>query len=147
MLTSTLPAKFKQPHILPPSQIPTADTESAYTGLYTFIVSIILLSGGQISESKLMRFLRRTNADQSTPIDKTDKLLDRLVREGYIVRIKDNSSGEESVDYTVGPRGKVEIGAQGAAAMVKQVYGEGADEDLDRKLARSLGLNEVREAP
>ena len=95
-------------------------------------------------EAKLERYLRRTNADHSTPVDKTDKLLQRLIKEGYIVKIRDNSSGEELVDYMVGPRGKVEVGEDGVAAFVKRVYGQKADEDLNKKLERSLGLGERR---
>ena len=95
-------------------------------------------------EAKLERYLRRTNADHSTPVDKTDKLLQRLIKEGYIVKIRDNSSGEELVDYMVGPRGKVEVGEDGVAEFVKRVYGQKADDDLNKKLERSLGLGERR---
>lgn len=97
-----------------------------------------------LPEAKLERYLRRTNADHSTPVDKTDKLLQRLIKEGYIVRIKENTGGEELVSYMVGPRGKVEVGEDGVADFVRSVYGGKADEDLDRKLDRSLGLNQRR---
>ena len=80
--------------------------------------------------------------DHSTPVDKTDKLIQRLIKEGYIVKIKDSSSGEELVDYMVGPRGKVEVGEDGVAEFVKRVYGQKADEDLDKRLERSLGLGQ-----
>ena len=43
----------------------------------------------------------------------------------------------------MGPRGKTEIGVEGAAGLVRKVY-EGSDvgeEDLQRKLNRSLGLH------
>jgi hypothetical protein len=95
-----------------------------------------------LPESKLERYLRRTNADHSTPVDKTDKLLQRLIKEGYIIKIRDTSSGEELVDYMVGPRGKVEVGEDGVAEFVKRVYGQKADEDLDKRLERSLGLGQ-----
>ena len=93
-------------------------------------------------EAKLERYLRRTNSDHSTPVDKTDKLLQRLIKEGYIVKIRDSSSGEELVDYMVGPRGKVEVGEDGVAGFVKRVYGQKADEDLDKRLERSLDLGQ-----
>jgi len=99
-----------------------------------------------LPEAKLDRYLRRTNADQSTPVDKTDKLLQRLIKEGYIVRIKENSGGEELVNYIVGPRGKVEVGEDGVAEFVRNVYGQKADEELSKKLERSLGLG-LRRAP
>jgi melanoma-associated antigen len=99
-----------------------------------------------LPEAKLERYLRRTNADHSTPVDKTDKLLQRLIKEGYIVKIRDSSSGEELVDYMVGPRGKVEVGEDGVAEFVKRVYGQKADEDLGKRLERSLGLGQRRPA-
>ncbi|KAJ9637323.1 hypothetical protein H2201_001718 [Coniosporium apollinis] len=142
VLTSTLPSKFKTPAILPPPRIPTSATESAYVALYTFIISVIYLAGGQLPEEKLERYLKRTNADQTTPVDKTDKLLNRLIKEGYIVRNKDTSGGEEIMEYMVGPRGKVEVGEQGVAGLVRTVYGEGATEELEKRIERSLGLGE-----
>src|ERR1700712_484199 len=140
ILTSTLPARFRIPDIIPPSQIPTREEESTYVALYTFIIATIYLGGGSLPESKLDRYLKRTNADQSTPIDRTDKLLQRMIKDGYILKIKDSSSGEEMVEYLVGPRGKAEVGEDGVAQFVKRVYGEADTEDLDKRLERSLGL-------
>lgn len=120
--------------------VPTADIEASYVGLYTFIISLILLAGGQLPEAKLERYLRQANADQSTPIDRTDKMLTRMIKEGYIVRIKENADGEEMIDYRVGPRGRVEVGEDGVAAMVKTVYGDSATDDLEKRIQRSLGI-------
>ena len=103
---------------------------------------MILVSGGSIAEAKLERYLKRTNADQYTPVDKTEKLLQRLCKEGYLVRIKESSGGEEVIEYMVGPRGKVEVGIGGVAGLVKGVYGDSAMEDLDARIERSMGLNE-----
>jgi melanoma-associated antigen len=139
-LTSTLPAKYRIPSIISPPKIPTAEEESIYVGLYTFIIATIYLGGGSLSEAKLDRYLKRTNADQSTPIDRTDKLLQRMIKDGYIFKIKDSSSGEEMVEYIVGPRGKTEVGEEGVAQFVKTVYGESDVEDLDRRLEWSIGL-------
>jgi len=83
--------------------------------------------------------LRRTNAETTTPVDKTDKLLQRLIKEGYIVKIKDNTSGEEMIEYKVGPRGMVEVGKEGVANFVRSVYG-GEVDDLEKRLDRSLAL-------
>ena len=117
--------------------------EASYVGLYTFIISLIFLAGGQLPEAKLERYLRRANADQSTPIDRTDKMLNRMVKEGYIVRIKENVDGEETIDYRVGPRGRVEVGEAGVATMVKIVYGDSATEGLEKRIERSLGLADM----
>jgi hypothetical protein len=74
--------------------------------------------------------------------EKTEKVLKRMEREGYIIKVVDrDGGGEESVDYVVGPRGKAEVGEIGVANVVRKVYGKRdveADE-LERRLVRSLG--------
>ncbi|CAL5867636.1 uncharacterized protein PFLUO_LOCUS1855 [Penicillium psychrofluorescens] len=154
MLTTTLPQKYRTPKILTPTRAPSSATESTYTALYSFIIGVISLNGGSLAEAKLDRYLARTNADTYTPIDKTDKLLQRLCREGYLVRTREMDGGEEVVEYMVGPRGKVEVGASGVAGMVKRVYGrDGGDgdrelaqweieenEEFENRLKRSLGV-------
>ncbi|KAI9849427.1 MAG: hypothetical protein M1837_004046 [Sclerophora amabilis] len=160
ILTSLLPPKYRSdPTILPPPKVPTSHTEAEYVGLYTFIIALISLSGGAIAEAKLNRSLRRTNADQYTPIDRTERLLQRLCKEGYLVRLKDaGGSGEEVVEYMVGPRGKLEVGSEGVKGLVRTVYGSGGggggggengngatggdDNDLEARLQKSLGLEE-----
>lgn len=117
------------------------DLESAYIGLYSTVISLILLSGGTLSEGKLDRFMKRMNAGDTTPIDTTDKALARMAKDGYIVKIKESQGGDDIVDYIVGPRGKVEVGRNGAANLVRAVYGDNVD-DLDERLTRSLGLGE-----
>ncbi|KAL1974014.1 hypothetical protein VTN31DRAFT_5574 [Thermomyces dupontii] len=149
ILCSTLPSEYRSPAILPPNRAPSTFTEASYTALYTFIISLITLCGGSISEQKLERYLQRTNAETYTPVDRTDRLLQRMCKEGYLVRTRETEGGEEMVEYMVGPRGKIEVGEAGVAGLVRTVYGrnksaegdEGADEEADifeRKLERSL---------
>ncbi|KAF2230945.1 MAGE-domain-containing protein, partial [Viridothelium virens] len=138
IVTSTLPPAFRTPDIL-------STGDSGYVALYTYIVSIIMLSGGKLPSSKLDRYLRRANADESTPVASTEKLLQRLCKEGYIVKIKDSSSGEEMIDYIIGPRGRVEVGEGGVAGLVKAVYGEAANEELSKRVQRSLALSRPAE--
>jgi hypothetical protein len=128
--------------------------ESAYTGLYTFIIAVILLNGGTLQEQKLDRYLTRVNSETYTPIDRTDRFLQRLCREGYLIRNREMDGGDEIIEYMVGPRGKVEVGARGVAGLVREVYGrqamvEGEDitpaerdkmEEFEFRLARSLGF-------
>lgn len=115
------------------------DVDGAYIGLYTTVVSLILLAGGSLPEAKLDRFLRRMNADRTTPVDNTEKVLTRMAKDGYIVKIKDSNGGDELIDYMVGPRGKIEVGKEGAANLVRAVYGENV-QDLEQRLTRSLGI-------
>lgn len=74
--------------------------------------------------------------------EKTEKVLKRMEREGYIVRVRErDGGGEETIDYIVGPRGKAEVGERAVAGVVRRVYGKKdieADE-LEKKLVRSLG--------
>jgi melanoma-associated antigen len=72
----------------------------------------------------------------------TEKLLQKLAKEGYLEKRRDTSSGEEIIEWVVGPRGKIEVGERGVQGFVRAVYGGsgGDDEELERKLERSLGL-------
>ncbi|EFE40138.1 conserved hypothetical protein [Trichophyton verrucosum HKI 0517] len=128
---------------------PDSSTESSYIAIYTFIISLIMLSGGSISEDRLNRHLRRVNADYHTPLDKTDKLLARLCKEGYLLKVRDSDTGEEVIEYFVGPRGKIEVGVAGVSGMAKEVFGivqggEGDEdsEQFEKRLKRSLGIRE-----
>lgn len=124
-MTTILPPKYRIPSILPPSHAPIAAAESTYTALYSLIIAIIMLSGGAVPEQKLGRHLRRLGVQNHTPLDRTDRVLARMVREGYLVRNVDTSSGEEIIEFHVGPRGKVEVGTRGVAGLVGEVYGYG----------------------
>lgn len=115
-----------------------------------------MLSGGSLPDGKLDRYLKRVNVDEVTPfanaaayngMDKTEKLLKRMEKDGYIVKIRENSTGEETIEWVMGPRGKVEVGETGTTGLVKAVYGDLDEEDaaeLTRKTERSLGLAEKK---
>lgn len=96
------------------------------------------------------------NADASTPVDTAERTLLRMVKEGYIVKIREGAPGEDaSIEFRVGPRGRVEVGEAGTAGLVRAVYGtgkegEGGDaeevqrEELEKRIERSLKLSAVR---
>lgn len=50
-------------------------------------------------------------------------MLQRLIKDGYLVRNREMDGGEEVIEYMVGPRGKVEVGEKGVAGLVREVYG------------------------
>ncbi|EFQ97948.1 hypothetical protein MGYG_00984 [Nannizzia gypsea CBS 118893] len=144
---STLPPAYRTPEILPPSRAPNSSTESSYIAIYTFIISLIMLSGGSLSEDRLNRHLRRVNAENHTPLDRTDKLLARLCKEGYLVKVRDTDAGEETIEYFVGQRGKIEVGVSGVSGMAREVFGiaQGSEEDseqFEKRLKRSLRYKE-----
>lgn len=144
ILTSTLPAPYRKYSVLQPPQIPSTGAEASYVGLTTFVLALIYLSTSQtISESRLEKHLRRMNADNYVLAgEKTEKVLKRMERENYIVKVRErDGGGEESVDYVIGPRGKVEVGERGVAGLVRGVYGkkDAEADELERRLVRSLG--------
>ena len=145
ILTSTLPAPFRAPSVLRPPIVGPAGLEASYVGLYSFIVGLIYLSQGQrVTEGKLQRHLKRVNASNYVLAgEKIDKVLKRMEKDGYIVKVKEREvGGEETVEWVVGPRGRMEIGPEGIAGLVTEIWGPGIDlGDLERRLDRSLGTN------
>ena len=156
ILASTLPERYKKdPGIVAPTNAGgSKEAEASYTALYTFVISIIYLNNGILPEAKLDRYLKRVNAETYTSLGATEKLLARMAKEGYVEKRRDTSTGEENIEWVVGPRGKVEVGINGVQGLVKGVYGfsgigdhqdmEDKDEEkeLDKKLRRSLGIRE-----
>ena len=144
ILTSTLPARYRNASVLQPPQIPSTGAEAAYVGLTTFIIALIYLSPSQtMSESRLEKHLKRMNADNFVLAgEKTEKVLKRMEKENYIIKIRErDGGGEESVEYVVGPRGKVEVGEKGVAGLVRGVYGkkDAEGDELDLCHGRSRG--------
>jgi hypothetical protein len=147
ILQTILPEQYRTPDIVGPSRPLPEDEmnrEDSYVGLYTMVIALITISGGMMPEGKLDRAFRRMNADNSTPMGTKDKTLALMVKDGYIVRVKDSSSGEETVDYIVGPRGKVEVGREGFANFVRMIYGQDAEQDeLEKSIERTLNVAEA----
>lgn len=145
VLQSVLPSQYRIPEIIGPSR-PLEDgllnKEDAYVGLYTLTIALITISGGIIPEGKLDRALRRMNAEQTTPVGTKDKALAAMIKDGYIVRVKETSgAGDETVDYIVGPRGKVEVGRDSVAQFIRAMHGQVEDEDeLERRIQRTLNV-------
>lgn len=157
ILVSTLPEEYRlHPGLFVPQRAPDPATESVYVALCTIIVSLIYLhipsgtsdtheertrGNGQsqaqvedttepLSDAKLHRWLMKLDLDSyaAPPLDMTlEKVLARMIKEGYIEKHRDSTSGEEVVEWVVGPRGKREIGRKGVAGLVRGVYGFGVD--------------------
>nr|XP_036588947.1 MAGE family protein [Colletotrichum truncatum]KAF6800589.1 MAGE family protein [Colletotrichum truncatum] len=146
VLSTTLPTQYRSSIILAPSKAPSAESEAAYVGFYSMIISIIMLSGGELSEQKLRRYLNRVNAETNVAAEKTEDILKRMQTQGYVVRkVQKNSAtqaqdGSEDITWLVGPRGQEEVGIDGVAGMVRMVYGEQADDALEKKIGASLGI-------
>ncbi|KAK2064777.1 MAGE family protein [Colletotrichum caudatum] len=152
VLSTTLPSRYRAPAIIAPSKAPSVEAESSYMGFYTMIITIVLASGGELSEQKLRRYLNRLNAETNVASERTEDVLKRMQTQGYVVRkVQKNTAtqaqdGSEDITWLVGPRGLEEVGADGAAGMVRAVYGEQADADLEKKIGVSFGIQPVQDA-
>ncbi|KAK3073174.1 hypothetical protein LTR53_005462 [Teratosphaeriaceae sp. CCFEE 6253] len=148
ILINVLPSHLRDPAVIAPPAVPSPGAEAQYIALYTLLISLVSLSGGQLPDTKLERYLRRLDLEDRTPVPgfaKTEMLLKRMMGDGYLVKIKESTGagGEEDVYWTVGPRGKVEVGEDGVKGITRAVYGEVEDvAELERKMNRSLGVGE-----
>ncbi|TGO47952.1 hypothetical protein BCON_0257g00140 [Botryotinia convoluta] len=141
ILTSILPIDYRSSSIIQPSKVISQWDEATYIGFYTTVVSVIMLSpDSTMTDSKLTSVLRKLNAETNLPLDKTTLILKKMIQQNYITRTIERNDGEELIEWRVGPRGRMEIGSKGVQGLVKEVYGEHAPEDLDKRLERSLGL-------
>ncbi|KAH9828898.1 MAGE-domain-containing protein [Teratosphaeria destructans] len=129
------------------------EEERIYVGFSTVLVALIALSGGSLPDTKMDQYVRRLGAEDTTPLagtayERTENLMKRLERDGYLLKIREPSgTGEDDVYWVVGPRGKVEVGDEGASGLVKTVYdvgnmGNEEGEELERRIERSLGMAE-----
>ncbi|GKT62396.1 MAGE family protein [Colletotrichum tofieldiae] len=152
VLSTTLPARYRAPTIIAPSKAPSIEVEASYIGFYTMIVTIILASGGELSEQKLRRHLNRVNAEANVASERTEDVLKRMQAQGYVVRkVQKNTAiqaqdGSEDITWLVGPRGLEEVGIDGAAGLVRAVYGDQADADLEKKIGATFGIQPPEDA-
>lgn len=123
--------------------------------MYTMVIAIITLSGGELSDPRLRRHLTRLNAaenmpsmnpnDETSPSEKTDMVLQRMIKQGYLVKVTESRTAgagdEESTIWHVGPRGKVEVDKDVLAAFVRTIYG-GSSDELEKKMQVSLKIKE-----
>lgn len=144
VLSSAIPEEYRNASIIRPSKTPSAEQEATYSGFYTLLVSLIWLNGGELSEQKLQRSLMRLNADRMLASERTEVVLKRLERQGYVIKKVDRPpvgyEGDQTITWHVGPRAKEEIGLDGVMGLVREVYGHPEDVAFDKKLRSSLGL-------
>ncbi|KAH6992557.1 MAGE family-domain-containing protein [Fusarium venenatum] len=149
ILTSTLPEAYRSAAILGPSKTPSPDDEATYAGFYTLIITLISLSGGELSEQKLRRHLQRMNADQNVSMDKTEAILKKMERQGYVIKRVERpplgQDGEHIITWHVGPRGKEEVGLGGVMGMTREIYGESWNEEMEEKLRASLNIRQPQQ--
>ena len=84
VLQTIVPERYRVPEAIGPSRPAEKaedDTAAAYVGLYTMVMALIIIAGGRLPENKLDRSLRRMNANQSTPVDTTDKTIALMIKD------------------------------------------------------------------
>jgi hypothetical protein len=153
MLVSILPEPYRTSTTIGPSKVQSPDGEASYVGLYTTIIAIITLAGGELSDPRLRRYLARLNASENMPsltpnsqnaaVEKTDVMLSRMIKQGYLVKVTEAkvAGDEESTTWHVGPRGKTEVDNEAIASVVRIIYGRPSDE-LEKQLQTSLKVRE-----
>ncbi|KAK0723799.1 MAGE family-domain-containing protein [Apiosordaria backusii] len=149
ILKNILPQELRTPALTRPSKVMSAEGEAAYTAIYTMIISLITISGGELSDPRLKRHLARLNAgeympsmnpnDPANPTEKTEVVLQRMIKHGYLVKVVNNKGAgdEDSTTWHVGPRGKVEVSTESIAQFVRTIYG-GSTPELEAKIQISL---------
>ena len=148
ILKTILPAEYRSPKIIPPSSVVSTTEEASYVALVTLIVSLITMSPqNQCLEAKLYSYLSKLNIDVYMLGEKTPIVLKRMAAQGYIRRSVEKTTDDETINWLVGPRGKVEIGTKGTAGFVSEVYGESAPEDLGKRLKKSLAIGTEQSKP
>lgn len=131
---------------MPPSIIGSTSEEAEYVGLCTMLVSLIAMSPSHsMPNAKFESVLSRLNCDKNMGnLDSTQNVVAKMIKQGYIYKSVDRSGDDEQIDWTVGPRGKVEIGDKGIMGLVHEVYGESAPDNLEKRLKQSLGIEVVK---
>lgn len=144
ILVTTIPEPYRSAVIIPPSKIQSSDAEAIHVGLYSLIITIITLNGGELGDHKLKRYLQRMNANVNTPLEKTEVMLQRLIRQGYVVKTVERNpqNDEDAITWHVGPRGKQEVPHEAIAGIAREVYGAAANDELEKKLQVSLRIEE-----
>lgn len=108
------------------SQVPTIK-EGIFSGVVMIILSLVIMSGGVISEEHLIKYLSHLHINNDTPIGNLDKTLKEIIKKGYLERIKDDATSlneeEKGYTYFLGPRGKTEINPEKLTTFIEKIQG------------------------
>ena len=114
-------------------------------GFCTFVVTCIYMSGGELADDDLKRYLGELNAAFKVGSTDTSIVLKRMERQGYVFHHTPRSTPGQglpgSITWHVGPRGKEELGPDGALGVAREVYRgyPGTDrDDLESRFKASM---------
>ncbi|CAH2353907.1 hypothetical protein CLIB1423_13S01596 [[Candida] railenensis] len=132
-----------------------SNSELIKSGILLLVVSVIVLSENRISETELLKQLKKFGLSESV-IEKnsslnmtTVELLSEFVKRDYLER---EGQASDFVDYTLGRRLSAEFEPKSLYEFISNLYGEGFDLDVQAKtmnsIERSFGVQiEIPSAP
>ncbi|RPA85700.1 MAGE-domain-containing protein [Ascobolus immersus RN42] len=121
------------------------EKEHAYMTFVTMVVVLIYLNGRMLQEAQLdsaMETFFNMRPESTHPVlGKTSRLYEVMEKQGYIMKVKDSSSGQTNIEYYVGPRAKLEIGEEGAVQFIAQMFPNQEFDDVKAAFKRSVGTD------
>ncbi|CAG8602572.1 3845_t:CDS:2 [Funneliformis caledonium] len=121
------------------------NNEEESMGLLTVILSLIHVNGKLLSDEQLAHYFRRLCLIDNDKFD-LEKVLSTFVKQGYLNKQKVSRSDQsqnpekESLEYSWGPRAKVEMPEENLIEFIRALFGQSAPPDLDKQIERSSGI-------
>ncbi|KAK9446594.1 MAGE family-domain-containing protein [Limtongia smithiae] len=141
ILIPLLPNAFRQLDCL----APRGQTDLVYNALVVVVCSIVLLSGGTLHDTALLKHMRALHLTDRTPLvgNSAEDVLRTMVKHLYLERERDDDAralgaNESAWVYSIGPRAKLEISEEEVADFIVSVYGARGTDDLRARALRAL---------
>lgn len=137
VLQNLLPPNLKQI-----SQRQHVESDRNYNAVVTVLLVIVVMSDDQAcTESRAMSALERLGWTPTTPAGPYDDVVAKMVKQGYLERIKDNQGMDGGTfSLCIGPRGKLETlqNRDELFSVISTIYGTGNDVDATARLKRII---------
>ncbi|OAD66451.1 hypothetical protein PHYBLDRAFT_152523 [Phycomyces blakesleeanus NRRL 1555(-)] len=125
MLLNALPEKYNVPELFK-----YKDEEYENVGVLYCILALIFVNEQTLSKGELEEHLNRLHVtDETQTFGDRDKLLDNFVKQGYLLRKKNNLAANDpnadpdaGIEYYWGPKAKVEIPEENIVNFITSVY-------------------------
>lgn len=121
ILVNLLPPRLKQI-----SQRQHMESERNYNAVLMTIIILVVMSDDQCcSENRMMSALERLAWIPNTPAGTFDDVIGRMTKQGYLERLRDESSSEGAYTLYIGPRGKLEtlLNREEMTSIITSIYG------------------------
>lgn len=134
VLQNTLPPEMKQI-----SQRQHIESERNYNGILMVLLIVVVMSDDQAcTENRAISAFERLGWHPNTPAGTFDEIVAKMVRQGYLERLRDEESMEGAYKLHIGPRGKLETlrNREELFSVISKIYGHDDDADAKEKLQR-----------